>query len=66
MMSLSRCPWMAIHLKERFFFKGPGMTSQVIEVLVDSQTIGQYVRLRIIQGTRNILHFEEFDIYTLE
>lgn len=53
-------------VEEKVFFKGPGMTSQVIEVLVDSQTIGQYVRLRITQGTNNILHFEEIEIYTLE
>ena len=66
MKSLSRCPWMAIHLKKKISFKGPGMTSQVIEVLLDSRTIGQYVRLRITQGTNNILHSEEIEIYTLE
>ena len=52
--------------KQRGFFKGPGMTDQVIEILFDYPTIGKYVRNKITQGTNNALHFVEFEIYTLE
>ena len=52
--------------EEKGFFKGPGMTDQLIEVLFDLPTKGQYVRIRITQGTNNLLHVSEVEIYTLE
>ncbi|XP_078331050.1 uncharacterized protein LOC144624908 [Crassostrea virginica] len=52
--------------KQIGFFKGPGMTDQVIEILFDYPTIGKYLRIKITQGTNNALNIVEFEIYTLE
>lgn len=40
------------------------MTEQVMEILFDYPTIGQYVRLQITQGSSNILNLVEIEIYT--
>eukprot|EP00105_Crassostrea_gigas_P008723 XP_011423391.1 PREDICTED: uncharacterized protein LOC105325501 [Crassostrea gigas] len=53
-----------VSFKQRGFFKGPGMTEQVMEILFDYPTIGQYVRLQITQGSSNILNLVEIEIYT--
>ena len=50
---------------QRGFFKGPGLTDQVIEILCDYPTSGQYVRIRIIEGTSNFLNIAEIEIYSV-
>ena len=47
------------------FYKGPGVTDQVIEILCDYPTSGQYVRIRITEGTSNIMNIAEIEIYTI-
>lgn len=49
--------------EQRGFFKGPGVTGQVIEILFDNPTIGKFVRLRITQGSGNLLNFAEIEVY---
>nr|XP_022339773.1 uncharacterized protein LOC111134714 [Crassostrea virginica] len=50
---------------QRGFYKGPGLTDQVIEILCDYPTSGQYVRIRIIDGTSNFLNIAEIEIYSV-
>ena len=50
---------------QRGFYKGPGLTDQVIEILCDHPTSGQYVRIRITEGISNILNIAEIEIYTV-
>ena len=56
----------AIKFEQKGYFKGPGITNQVIEILFDFPTVGRYVRIRITQGTKNILNIVEIEIYCLD
>lgn len=56
----------AIKFEQKGYFKGPGITNQVIEILFDFPTVGRYVRIRITQGTNNILNIVEIKIYCLD
>jgi hypothetical protein len=47
------------------FFKGPGVTGQIIDVPCQKETMGQIVKIQIIQGTKNYLELFEVEIYTL-
>ncbi|XP_061183081.1 fucolectin-6-like [Saccostrea echinata] len=51
--------------EQKGFFKGPGVTNQVVEILCDHPTIGRYVRIKIISGVGNYLHINEIEIYTI-
>ena len=48
---------------QRGYFIGPGLTDQVIEILLDYATLALYVRIRITQGTNNIINIVEFQIF---
>lgn len=50
--------------EQRGFFRGPGVTGRMEEVLLDYPAIGQYFRMRITQGSSNYLNFEEIEVYT--
>eukprot|EP00105_Crassostrea_gigas_P037172 XP_019921320.1 PREDICTED: uncharacterized protein LOC109618321 [Crassostrea gigas] len=50
--------------EQRGFYKGPGMTSEVVEILCEYPTIARYVRLRITKGSGNSLNIPELEIYT--
>ncbi|XP_078332797.1 uncharacterized protein LOC111109421 isoform X3 [Crassostrea virginica] len=50
---------------QRGFYKGPGLTDQVIEILCDYPTSGKYVRIRIIEGPSNIINIAEVEIYAV-
>ena len=56
----------AIKFEQKGYFKGPEITYQVIEILYDFPTVGRYVRIRITQGTNNILNIVEIEIYCLD
>ena len=47
------------------FYKGPGLTDQVIEILCDYPASGLYVRIRITEGSSNILSIAEVEIYVV-
>lgn len=49
--------------EQRGFFKGPGSNGQVVEILFDYPTVGQYVKIRITQGTRNLINISEIEVY---
>ena len=50
---------------QRGFYKGPALTDQVIEILCEYPTSGKYVRIRIIEGTSNIINIAEVEIYAV-
>ena len=49
---------------QRGFYKGPGVTRQVIQILCDHHTIAQKIRLRIVTGSENTLNIPELEVYT--
>ncbi|XP_062614980.1 uncharacterized protein LOC134276725 [Saccostrea cucullata] len=51
--------------EQRGYFRGPGVTNQVVDILCDPPSPGRYVRLKIINGENNILQIDEMEIYTL-
>nr|XP_019921590.2 uncharacterized protein LOC109618402 [Crassostrea gigas] len=53
-----------VSFERRGFFKGPGVTGQVVEILFDNPTIGKFIRLRISQGSWNLLNLAEIEVYT--
>ena len=50
---------------QRGFYKDPGLTDQVIEILCDYPASGLYVRIRITEGSSNILSIAEVEIYVV-
>lgn len=50
---------------QRGFYKGPAMTKEVVEILCESQTVGRFVQLRIIEGSANNLDVLELEVYIL-
>ena len=50
---------------QRGYFIGPGLTDQVVEVLLDSVTLALYVRIRITQGTENTINIAEIQIFAV-
>lgn len=50
---------------QRGFYKGPAMTKEVIEILCEYPTVGRFVQLRILEGTKNNLNILELEIFAL-
>lgn len=50
--------------EQRGFFKGPGVNGQVVEILFENPTIGKFIRLRITQGSQNLINLNEIEVYT--
>lgn len=51
---------------EKFgFFRGPAVTGQVVEICCGSPNVGQYVQLRVTQGSKNSLNIAELEIFSV-
>lgn len=50
---------------QRGFFIGPGLSDQVVEILLDYATVALYVKLRITQGTNNVINIAEIQIFAI-
>lgn len=46
------------------FFRGPAVSGQVVEICCGSPDVGQYVRLRVTQGSNNSLNIAELEIFS--
>jgi hypothetical protein len=47
------------------FFKGPGITRQVIDIRCPEGTLGQVVKIQVSQGSNSTLELCEVEIYAL-